>query len=421
MYPYRPTYTEEWDADLQRHLRRYWDDKQQMYYRKSRDATTGEWHFFDWLPRRPAAQAKVAAPPLHQQAQASFSRQADLIQGTYTTQNQQVCETLDRAYTVRRSDFFREGTVFSVLFTEAAGNTTRNYNSNISYVRYGQAVYTQIRRFIVVRKKQGFCYACPIYTYGDQATTKPGVRPEEHAIAYSEGKEPRLIDGEAQLSKQPICIIMNVDEHPLTVYSRICFGIHHPIQHNVKVKHLGYVKDSDIARMRGYWKMESGDSEAPTNNPAEATAEATQHTARDHPRPVTTDTDSYIYNAVTNPHCYDPEHNPYGYHPDKTQYCFHPVYNPEGYHSAINSSGYHPESNPHGYHSVRNPYGYHLTNNPHGYHAASNPYGYHPTTSPYAYHPKFNQYGYHYQHSPNGHHPSVNPTAYHPVYNPRTS
>jgi hypothetical protein len=92
---------------------------------------------------------------------------------------------------------------------------------------------------------------------------------------YSEGQKPHLIDGEASLPKQPICVTMTVGERPLTVYSRICFGIHHPIQHNVKPKHIGHVIKSDLARMRGYWKMEIADSGVPSNNPDETAAEAT--------------------------------------------------------------------------------------------------------------------------------------------------
>ncbi|CAN9481950.1 unnamed protein product [Alternaria alternata] len=40
--------------------------------------------------------------------------------------------------------------------------------------------------------------------------------------------------------------------------SRIYFGIHHPIQYNVKAKDLGYVHPDFMATFSGYWKMESG-------------------------------------------------------------------------------------------------------------------------------------------------------------------
>tara|TARA_R110002003_G_scaffold251_3_gene17779 strand:+ start:20504 stop:20707 length:204 start_codon:yes stop_codon:yes gene_type:complete len=64
---------------------------------------------------------------------------------------------------------------------------------------------------------------------------------------------------------------MNEGERPLTQASRIYFGIHHPIQYNVKVKDLGYVLPDDTARFHGYWAMEVAND---TQQAAEVTAEA---------------------------------------------------------------------------------------------------------------------------------------------------
>jgi hypothetical protein len=61
-----------------------------------------------------------------------------------------------------------------------------------------------------------------------------------------------------QLQKTPIAVIMNTNERPLSIASRIYFGIHHPIQYNVKVKDLGYVHPESMATFSGYWKMENG-------------------------------------------------------------------------------------------------------------------------------------------------------------------
>ncbi|CAN9439158.1 unnamed protein product [Alternaria alternata] len=99
-----------------------------------------------------------------------------------------------------------------------------------------------------------------LFTYNNRATTKPGVRPDEHAIAYSYGCSPQLVAGEQELQKGPIAIVMNADERPLSTASRIYFGIHHPIQYNVKVKDLGYVHSDWMATFSGYWKMEHMDA-----------------------------------------------------------------------------------------------------------------------------------------------------------------
>jgi len=56
-----------------------------------------------------------------------------------------------------------------VLFSEAAGanavnalqtiNNVTDYNSAISVVKYRELVHTQVRRFIVVKRKREFCFA----------------------------------------------------------------------------------------------------------------------------------------------------------------------------------------------------------------------------------------------------------------------
>ncbi|KAF2267691.1 hypothetical protein CC78DRAFT_456312, partial [Lojkania enalia] len=125
--------------------------------------------------------------------------------------------------------------------------------------KYKERVFTQVRRFIVMRNRRGFCFACPIFTYGGKATTKKGISAKEHAIAFSSGSKPTLVSGENQggedgLKEIPICIEMNHGEDPLDPASRIFFGIHHPIQHNVKVKDLGDVWKSHLPTLRGYWK-----------------------------------------------------------------------------------------------------------------------------------------------------------------------
>jgi hypothetical protein len=66
---------------------------------------------------------------------------------------------------------------------------------------------------------------------------------------------------------------MSDPERPLTQDSRIYFGIHHPIQYNVKVKDLGYVHPDDTARFLGYWAMEVAND---TRQAAEVTAEASE-------------------------------------------------------------------------------------------------------------------------------------------------
>lgn len=57
--------------------------------------------------------------------------------------------------------FFRRGRVFATLYTESAGETARptHFNDAFTTVKYGEAVYTQIRRFVVVSVRKNFVYA----------------------------------------------------------------------------------------------------------------------------------------------------------------------------------------------------------------------------------------------------------------------
>ena len=100
----------------------------------------------------------------------------------------------------------------------------------------------------------------PIFSYGNKATTKSGVVPSEHAIAYSVGTQPQLVYGEAPLVKASIPIVMEEGATPLVAASRIYFAIHHPIQYNVKVKSLGYVHPDWLPTFLGYWNQENTDS-----------------------------------------------------------------------------------------------------------------------------------------------------------------
>jgi hypothetical protein len=173
--------------------------------------------------------------------------------------NQEVYKT----YYVRSSQFFFEGRVFSVIMNETAGaNSTADMNDyysnpSLTEVKYkNNFVYTQARRFVVVRAKREFCYACPIFTYSGKATTKKGVRPAEHGVAYSWGTEARLIPGETGIKKPSIGVVMAKDVPELEPASRIYYGIQHPIQYNVKVKEIGYVPQIHVPTLIGNWKEE---------------------------------------------------------------------------------------------------------------------------------------------------------------------
>jgi hypothetical protein len=363
-----------------------------------------------------------------------------------------------QAFYVRDKRFFQEGKVFAVIFSETAGATATSYNSSISEARFpGHYIYTQSRRFVVVRQKREFCYACPIFTYSNRATLKRGVRPEEHGIAYSDGQEPRFLYGEKGIKKPSIAVVMAQGEPNLNKASRIYYGIHHPIQYNVKVKDVGQVLSHHVPDLIGNWKAED-ESETRQAHEVTATAEEPElpyvaeeehyderggvvgrglKPTRPVPHSPTSHMDPHLYHpknnvygydAEINPHMYHPVQNPHGYHPQNNTHGYHPQSNPCSYHPQNNPYGHHPQKTPFCYHPQFSPFGYHGELNVHGYHPDVTPFnyhpqsnysGYHPTHNVYGYHPDSNPHGYHPQHHPYGHHPTHNPNAYHPMWKPQ--
>ncbi|KAI4945164.1 hypothetical protein J4E91_008141 [Alternaria rosae] len=280
----------EWNVQFQRYLYLQFNDQYRQWYWNHHDGQS--WVFFDWVPLN-------IAPPVPQIPQIQFQPHFDVPQPYIAPSHQridsgapagpasirqgkQVYGSYDAFY-VRDGAFFIEGRVFSVLFSEAAGanavnalkniNTVTDYNSAISMVKYREYVHTQVRRFIVVKRKKEFCFAVPIFTYQGQGTKKQGVSPHEHAIAFSHGYAAQLLPDEGPLTKHAICIVMNSGERPLATASRIYFGIHHPIQYNVKVKDLGVVHQDWLPTFIGYWNMENISDTQQSN---EVTNEAAQ-------------------------------------------------------------------------------------------------------------------------------------------------
>ncbi|KAL1794334.1 hypothetical protein ACET3X_007755 [Alternaria dauci] len=241
----------EWNAEHSIYLLKLWDEQYQRNYWLHHIEGQG-WVFFRWCDDRVDSMFSGAA----QADSASRRGIGPAIQGTYDHTRPTPNSHFEHLDSCKDRSFFQPGKVFAVLFSDGAGSTVTRYNDSISLVKYGEFVHTQIRRFIVVRMKQGFAYCVPIFTYNNQGTKKPGVIPREHAVAYSYGYQPLLLPNEVGIEKEPICIVMNPHEPALSTASRIFFGIQHPIQYNVKVKDLGYVHPDHLSNFLGYWAME---------------------------------------------------------------------------------------------------------------------------------------------------------------------
>ncbi|KZM25422.1 uncharacterized protein EKO05_0000502 [Ascochyta rabiei] len=175
---------------------------------------------------------------------------------------------LDSSYRMRtRAEahrFFQKGRVLAMLYAETQSETSaRNYrngtdNTAITVGRFGQGVFSQIRRFVIVKVKRAehFFYACAITTYGRRGVTKPGCNAADHSVVYLNGKLPIMYSGEAEqgLVKDPIMIMPTDANEAMDPSSRLRYGKMYPIEWNVKFRDVGMVSPRDRTKLMRYFK-----------------------------------------------------------------------------------------------------------------------------------------------------------------------
>lgn len=85
----------------------------------------------------------------------------------------------------------------------------------------------------------------PILTYGGKACKKKGIKPEKHGIVTERGVKTKRLDGEPKLGFPTIRIKINVEGERLARESRVNYSKIITVEHNVKVRFIGYVTDDD--------------------------------------------------------------------------------------------------------------------------------------------------------------------------------
>lgn len=214
-----------------------------------------------------AAKAEPPEPlPAHVRA-----RMPNLMAGT---PNKGWYDHLDPSYRMRTGHeakhFFARGRVFSMLWSETASETyarAGTVNTAITVGRFGQNVYSQIRRFIVVKVEHGFVYAIAIYTYTGRGTLKPGCIASEHSAVFLQGSGPTYFSGERDgphgISKEPIEVVPVDNTINMDPASRVRFGKTYSIEWNVKVKDIGKVSPKYMPRLNRYWIEHMSPSDEP--------------------------------------------------------------------------------------------------------------------------------------------------------------
>jgi hypothetical protein len=177
-------------------------------------------------------------------------------------------EYLDPRY-YKRPDakkFFVVGRVFALLWHESVGEGRPGEEQpslveHTTVGRYGQRVFSHIRRMAVVRERGGYCVCIPINTYGSQGVMKHGLgiaEREAHSVIHGSDTAPYAREAERPfLVKKPIAVKMASKEQKLDKMSRINFGKPSSVEWNVKVMHVGRVVPESMATFLGYYYNES--------------------------------------------------------------------------------------------------------------------------------------------------------------------
>ncbi|GFF90661.1 hypothetical protein IFM53868_06241 [Aspergillus udagawae] len=177
---------------------------------------------------------------------------------------------LDWRYQVQRSpgDFFVVGRVFAILWHEGKGQqgtvisqgpVISDFNSQgkstqnqFTRGRFGEEIFSGIRRMVVVKAMSQCAWCVPITTYGGKGVAKPGVDPAKHAIVYMRGSVPACKADEPRMTKEPLEVEPARPDERLDEMSRLNFGKVYTVEHNVKVRHVGMISWTSMVKFRGY-------------------------------------------------------------------------------------------------------------------------------------------------------------------------
>ncbi|KAL5001327.1 hypothetical protein BDV10DRAFT_160449 [Aspergillus recurvatus] len=165
---------------------------------------------------------------------------------------------LDPRYMVQPPHYYREGKVFSILWHENDGRAGGTLVSRgpLYRGRFGEPIYSTIRRMVVVRQYEQCSWCFAITTYNGRGVAKRGVDPDKHAIVYMRGTRPALGAGEPRMIKEPLEVSPESPDEHLDSMSRLNFSKIYTVEHNVKVLPIGKISSGSMTRFRQYARYE---------------------------------------------------------------------------------------------------------------------------------------------------------------------
>ncbi|PKY01714.1 hypothetical protein P168DRAFT_54787 [Aspergillus campestris IBT 28561] len=166
--------------------------------------------------------------------------------------------TLDPRYQVPGDsrNFFKPGRVFSTLWHESQGSTYSNRTllseGPVFYSKYGEPIFSQIRRMVVYKQNSRCSWCFAIYTYNGQGVAKRDVNVQDHAVVYNQGSDPRPDPREPRMTKRPLEFVPSTPDQALDTMSRLNFGKIYTVEHNVKVLKVGRISSKSMATFTNY-------------------------------------------------------------------------------------------------------------------------------------------------------------------------
>ena len=181
---------------------------------------------------------------------------------------------LSAQYQVPRNGakFFVTGKVFALLWHEPAGAPRNSaggaaaierdnadeedqlplskikLSPNMTIGPYGEKIYSHIRRMVVIKNRDGYCWCIGINSYSGQGLKKSGLKKREreaHTIIHDCEVPAQSLPNEIKPPKRPIAVKM-VTGQSLTRASRLHYGKPYVVEWYTRVMDIGQVLKEDM-------------------------------------------------------------------------------------------------------------------------------------------------------------------------------
>src|SRR6266487_2048568 len=95
----------------------------------------------------------------------------------------------------------------------------------------------------------------PIHTYRMQGANKPGIDLRAHAIIHMKDNPPKEKYMGRRLDKEPLKVNPDTPGAKLELSSLLNFSKIYTVEHNVKVKSIGWISEDSKPKLLAYWKQ----------------------------------------------------------------------------------------------------------------------------------------------------------------------